>query len=115
MPESSDFWSYAWDGGEGSSAEEREIKIDVEGRKVSVNVDGTWKEWTFQLSGMELGLTVNKGVSSAFNRYGRGIWAEMMKNGAETGSNEVGTGNKGGQNVGQVEEGANVMEKEIQW
>lgn len=117
VPEDSGFWDVAWDGGEGSAAEEREIEVDVETRTVRVNVEGEgWREWGFELSGMELGLIVNQGLTTAFGRFGRGIWEEMMK-GEDGGMVGKGTGkvNKGLQNAGLLEEGEGKVEKEIAW
>lgn len=61
----------------------RAVEVDVPSRKVRIEVEkGEWKEWPFELSEMEYQLTLNKGVTEAFKRYGRGVWEGLMGDGA---------------------------------
>ncbi len=115
MPKDSDFWDVAWQRDGVAFGDECEIEIDVEKRKVRVDtVEWGWKEWEFELSEMEFGLTVNKGVTESFQRFGKGIWQEMMRKDGEV-DKVKGEGSRGPQNVGQVEEEIGVMEKEMAW
>lgn len=55
------------------------IEIDVTARKVWVEMNGEWKAWDFVLSEMEYQLTVNKGVTESFRKYGKRVWDEFTK------------------------------------
>ena len=111
MGEESGFWDCAWEG-EGGIGEGREIEIDVEGRKVRVEVEGEWKEWGFELSEIEYQLSLNSGVTESFNRFGKGIWGEMMGGGGKGGSMRKRTGLE---SVGLLEEERGGLEKEMAW
>ena len=115
MPEESDFWDVAW-GGEGGVGEGREVEVDVERRKVRVDTTGRgqWREWGFELSEMEFGLTVNKGVTESFRRFGRGIWEEMMRKDGEVDMGRK-EGGRGPQNVGEIDGDVSLMEREMAW
>ena len=111
IPVESDFWDQVYK----DEMNEREIEVDLVGRKVKVNLEEEgWKEWEFELSEMEYQLTMNKGVTESFNRLGRGIWAGMMKDGEKT---SVRGGHAGGSNTGEIEMGSESteMEKKIEW
>lgn len=111
MPAESGFWDEVYR----DEMNEKEIEVDLVGRKVKVNVgDKGWKEWDFELSEMEYQLTMNKGVTESFNRLGRGIWAGMMKDGENV---TVSGGGRGGNSTGEVEMGnePNEIEKKMEW
>ena len=57
----------------------RAIEVDVQRRVVKIEVDGEWREWSFDLSEMEYQLTLNKGITESFKRYGRGVWEGLMQ------------------------------------
>lgn len=57
----------------------RRIEVDVVSRKVRIKKDDGWESWDFVLSDMEEELTVNKGVTASFRKYGKRIWDEFTK------------------------------------
>lgn len=59
----------------------RAIEVDIPSRTVRIDVEGKWQEWPFELSEMEYQLTLNKGVTEAFKRYGKGVWEGLQKGG----------------------------------
>ena len=117
MPVHSEFWDVAW-GGEGGVGEGREIEVDVEGRVVRVDVEGEWSSWGFELSEIEFQLTVNRGVTESFKRYGKRIWGEMM--GKDDGQKDGAGGTKARATqhtaeVAGLEEDVNEIEKKMAW
>jgi 3-isopropylmalate dehydratase small subunit len=53
-----------------AAADGAEIEIDLEGRKVQVG----GREWSFELSAMELKLIETGGISGAFRKFGKKLF-----------------------------------------
>lgn len=57
-----------------------DISINVPKRKISV----AGREFPFRLSDIEYQLTINRGITESYRKYGRAIWSEMTKGSGET-------------------------------
>jgi hypothetical protein len=53
-----------------AATENEEITIDVPSRIISVG----GQKFKFELSEMEYNLTVNKGVTASYRKFGKGVW-----------------------------------------
>ena len=61
------------------AVEGAEIEIDVPARNVRVG----GKEFGFKMAEMEYRLTMNKGITEAYRRFGKKIWEKLTEGGGE--------------------------------
>ncbi len=58
-----------------AAAEGQEIMIDVPNRIVSVG----GKSFEFKMAEMEYRLTMNKGITESYRKYGKAIWEKLTE------------------------------------
>ena len=85
-----------------AATEGREIEIDVPARMIRV---GGKEEFGFKMAEMEYRLTVNKGMTEAYKKFGGAIWEKLTENE---------TGGKVGMEEEEEKEGK-VVDKRMEW
>ena len=99
-----------------AAKDERPIEIDVESRKIKIEVEkGEWKEWKFELSEMEYKLTLNKGVTESYRRFGRGVWEGLMGAGEKEAQRTAGKGKSGEAALLAGVEGGDGKNEKLAW
>jgi len=58
-----------------AAAEGQEITVDVPNRTISVG----GKDFKFKMAEMEYRLTMNKGITESYRKYGKAIWEKLTE------------------------------------